>query len=63
MVVKQSESFVWGLSYVVPYVSVEDQQSVYYDSSRQFTIKWDDPRFNIWWPSKYPILSRRDEIV
>ena len=37
------------------------KQSTYYDPSRQFTIKWDDPRFNIWWPTKTPILSQRDE--
>ncbi|MEA1992059.1 MAG: dTDP-4-dehydrorhamnose 3,5-epimerase family protein [Thermodesulfobacteriota bacterium] len=28
------------------------KQSAYYDPSRQFTIKWNDPRFNIWWPVK-----------
>lgn len=37
------------------------KQSAYYDPSSQFTIKWNDPRFNIWWPIKDPILSRRDE--
>ena len=37
------------------------KQSSYYDSSRQFTIKWNDPEFNIWWPVKEPILSMRDE--
>jgi dTDP-4-dehydrorhamnose 3,5-epimerase len=37
------------------------KQSAYYDRSKQFTIKWDDKRFKIWWPAKKPILSRRDE--
>ena len=37
------------------------KQSEYYEPKMQFTIKWDDPRFNIWWPIKEPILSRRDE--
>jgi dTDP-4-dehydrorhamnose 3,5-epimerase len=37
------------------------KQSSYYGDSEQFTIKWNDPRFNIWWPVKNPILSRRDE--
>ncbi len=37
------------------------KQSAYYDPSRQFTIKWNDPRFNIWWPIKNPILSQRDD--
>lgn len=37
------------------------KQSAYYSPSRQFTIKWNDPKFNIWWPIKNPILSRRDE--
>ena len=38
------------------------KQSTYYDPSRQFTYKWNDPRFNIWWPIKNPILSPRDEV-
>ncbi|MBN2313785.1 MAG: dTDP-4-dehydrorhamnose 3,5-epimerase family protein [Sedimentisphaerales bacterium] len=37
------------------------KQSAYYDPSRQFTIKWNDPRFAIWWPHKHPILSQRDD--
>ena len=37
------------------------KQSQYYEPSRQFTIRWNDPEFNIWWPIKNPILSRRDE--
>lgn len=38
------------------------KQSTYYDSSKQFTYKWNDPRLNIWWPIKSPILSHRDEL-
>jgi dTDP-4-dehydrorhamnose 3,5-epimerase len=38
------------------------KQSSYYDPSGQFTIKWNDPEFNIWWPVKNPILSQRDEV-
>lgn len=37
------------------------KQSEYYDPKRQFTIVWNDPMFNIWWPVKNPILSQRDE--
>ena len=37
------------------------KQSSYYDPSKQFTYKWDDHRFKIWWPVKSPILSMRDE--
>ncbi|TLN23367.1 dTDP-4-keto-6-deoxy-D-glucose epimerase [bacterium] len=37
------------------------KQSAYYDSKGQFTYKWDDPRFKIWWPIKNPTLSQRDE--
>lgn len=37
------------------------KQSTYYDPKRQFTYKWDDPRFNIKWPVKQPILSVRDK--
>ena len=38
------------------------KQSAYYDPSRQFTIRWNDPKFKIWWPVKDPILSMRDEL-
>ena len=36
-------------------------QSNYYDPSRQSSYRYDDPRFNIRWPVKEPILSARDE--
>jgi len=39
------------------------KQSEYYDPSRQFTIRWNDTRFDMWWPTKNPILSRRDELL
>jgi len=38
------------------------KQSTYYKPKGQFTIVWNDPAFNIWWPVKRPILSRRDEV-
>lgn len=37
------------------------KQSAYYDPARQASYRWDDPRFNIWWPVKHPVLSQRDE--
>ncbi len=37
------------------------KQSTYYNRAGQFTVKWNDPQFNIWWPVKAPILSIRDE--
>ena len=37
------------------------KQSTYYDRAGQFTIVWNDPKLNIWWPIKDPIVSRRDE--
>ena len=37
------------------------KQSAYYEARGQFSYRWDDPRFNIWWPIGNPILSRRDE--
>ncbi len=37
------------------------KQSAYYDPQGQFSIRYDDPRFKIWWPIKQPILSQRDE--
>jgi len=36
------------------------KQSTYYNRAGQFTYKWDDPAFNIYWPVKDPILSERD---
>ena len=38
------------------------KQSEYYDPNHQFTYKWDDERFSIDWPTKEPILSKRDTI-
>lgn len=37
------------------------KQSTYYNPKTQFSYKWNDSRFNIWWPITNPILSRRDE--
>ncbi len=37
------------------------KQSAYYDPKNQFTIKWNDPKYKIWWPVKNPIMSQRDE--
>ena len=37
------------------------KQSTHYNPAKQFTYKWNDPKFNIWWPIKNPILSQRDE--
>lgn len=37
------------------------KQSTYYNREKQFTYKWNEPRFNIWWPINNPILSQRDE--
>ena len=37
------------------------KQTTYYNPAGQFTYRWNDPRLNIWWPTKEPILSRRDE--
>ncbi|MCK5342941.1 MAG: dTDP-4-dehydrorhamnose 3,5-epimerase family protein [Candidatus Heimdallarchaeota archaeon] len=40
------------------------KQSTYYNPKvlKQFTYRFDDPRFNIRWPIKNPILSERDEV-
>jgi len=53
----------FGSSYVVlsPKVIVHYKQSTYYDQDTKFAYKWNDPRFNIWWPVKNPILSAKDE--
>lgn len=38
------------------------KQTTYYNPKGQFTVVWNDPRFQIWWPVKNPILSQRDEL-
>lgn len=40
------------------------KQSTYYNPKvlKQFTYRFDDPRFNIDWPVKTPILSERDKL-
>lgn len=37
------------------------KQTTYYNPKGQFTYTWNDPKLNIWWPIKNPIISRRDE--
>jgi len=37
------------------------KQSTYYNRKGQFTLLWNDPRLNIWWPVKNPIVTMRDE--
>lgn len=37
------------------------KQSEYYDPDRQFTLCWNDPELDIWWPIEQPVLSRRDQ--
>lgn len=37
------------------------KQSQYYSGMKnQFTVRWNDPRLNIFWPVTQPILSQRD---
>ncbi len=37
------------------------KQTTLYDRSRQFTLAWDDPELDIFWPCKPKILSLRDQ--
>ncbi|MGA2477389.1 MAG: dTDP-4-dehydrorhamnose 3,5-epimerase [Spirochaetia bacterium] len=37
------------------------KQTSYYNPKGQFTYKWNDPQFKIWWPASSPLVSRRDE--
>ena len=36
------------------------KQTTEYNREGQFTIMWNDPEYNIEWPTKKPILSKRD---
>jgi len=35
----------------------------YIDADQQFSCKWDDPKFNIKWPTNDPLLSQRDKFI
>ena len=37
------------------------KQSTEYDRAGQFTLLWNDPTLNIWWPIQNPIVSQRDQ--
>jgi len=37
------------------------KQTTDYDRSGQFTLVWNDPALNIWWPVPNPIVSERDQ--
>lgn len=37
------------------------KQTTDYDRSGQFTLIWNDPALNIWWPVQDPIVSLRDQ--
>lgn len=37
-------------------------QTSYYSPTGQFTYRYDDPAFKVWWPVKEPMLSHRDEL-
>lgn len=39
------------------------KQSSYYDRAGQFTLAWDDPELGLWWPTRTPIVSQRDQGV
>ena len=55
----------YGVAHLIlsDHVILHYKQSCFYrGKDQQFTYKWNDPRFNIWWPIKDPILSRRDEL-
>lgn len=36
------------------------KQNTYYDRAGQFTLLWNDPELNLWWPVPNPLVSRRD---
>lgn len=36
------------------------KQTTVYGEVKQFTVKWNDPAYNIWWPIENPIRSERD---
>ena len=39
------------------------KQNTQYNRESQFTLKWDNPELNIFWPINDPILSERDSKI
>jgi len=37
------------------------KQNTQYNRNGQFTIKWNDPNYGLWWPISDPIVSQRDQ--
>jgi len=44
-------------------VTFHYKMSEYYDPAGEKTLKWDDPKANIWWPVSNPILSEKDTVA
>ncbi|MBF0438019.1 MAG: dTDP-4-dehydrorhamnose 3,5-epimerase family protein [Magnetococcales bacterium] len=38
------------------------KQSAYYNPDGQFTLLWNDPALDIWWPVQTPLVSQRDQV-
>jgi len=63
--VNKTQLFV-PAQYAVGYLVMSDgaifnyKQNSYYGDDDQFTIKWNDPKANIWWPISDPLTSLRD---
>ncbi len=51
LVLSNTAVFFYKWSYPGEYPDVKDQ----------FTLKWNDPKINIYWPIDNPILSKRDK--
>jgi dTDP-4-dehydrorhamnose 3,5-epimerase len=53
---------MFGNSFLVmsPTAVFHYKQDTHYNRAGQFTIKWNDPSYNFWWPIRDPILSERD---
>ncbi|MCB1075427.1 MAG: dTDP-4-dehydrorhamnose 3,5-epimerase family protein [Simkania sp.] len=52
----------FGTSYLVmsDKAILHYKQTAYYHNAKQFTIKWNDPEYDFWWPILNPITSERD---
>lgn len=37
------------------------KQNTYYNRDGQFTLIWNDPQLDLWWPVRDPIVSQRDQ--
>ena len=56
------EGFAHGFMTLVENCEVSYQVSQFYSPGKERGIRWNDPMFNIQWPSQNPVISEKDAV-